>query len=85
MSQRYFQFKMSKTHVFFPHKKKKEVGERRKEGKEDKEKGGEREKGQSRQALLFVLHPCHKAHDHFLPVPQATYLGVLLNTFFLPK
>lgn len=65
----------------FP-KKKKEVGEKRRERTGREEKGKE---GTNKQVWLFVLHPCHSAHDCHPSSSTGHNPGFLLDTFSSPS
>lgn len=81
MSQRYFQFNMSKTHGFSPGKRRRPEKRERK-GKEGG--GGRGRKEQTSKPCFLCSVPVTMDMTPFLPVPQATHQGILLNTFFSP-
>lgn len=63
----------------------KEGSGRKKKGKERKRRRREgRRRERNKQILLFVLHPCHSAHDCHPSSSTDHILGFLLNTFFSP-
>lgn len=77
---------MSKTHGYSPRKRRR-WEEKEGKGKEEKEKGGKEKgkEGTNKQVLLFVLQPCHSAHDRHPSSSKGHIPGFLLNTFFSPS